>query len=90
MSSPKTGWTTENELASRPTQTSSGRLDIHLEESELEAFWPGGGGSENLTGVRAKRMRDRLKLSGPWRRARILWTREPYKREFPPEVVYWP
>jgi hypothetical protein len=65
-------------------------LDIHLEEAELEALWPGGGGSENLTGVRAKRIRDLLKLSGPWRRARILWTREPYKREFPPEVVYWP
>ena len=65
-------------------------LDILLEESELEALWPDGGGSENLTGVRAKRMRDFLKLSGPWRRARILWTREPYKREFPPEVSVGP
>jgi hypothetical protein len=65
-------------------------LDIRLEESELEALWPGGGGSENLTGVRAQRMRDLLKLTGPWRRARILWTRGPYERQFPPELVYWP
>jgi hypothetical protein len=63
-------------------------IDLHLEEAELETLWPGGGGSENLTGVQARRMRDLLNLTGPWRRARILWTREPYEPEDPPEVAY--
>jgi hypothetical protein len=51
-------------------------LDIRLEESELEMLWPRGGGAKNLTGVRARRMRDLLDLRGSWRRARILWDRE--------------
>jgi hypothetical protein len=51
-------------------------LGICLEESELERLWPRGGGAENLTGVRARRMRDLLGLRGSWRRARILWDRE--------------
>jgi hypothetical protein len=52
------------------------QLDFCLDESELERLWPGGGGSENLTGERARRMRDLLELRGRWRRARILWDRE--------------
>ena len=51
-------------------------LDIWLDESQLERLWPGGGYVENLTGVRAQRMRALLDLRDPWRRARILWHRE--------------
>ena len=51
-------------------------LDIRLDESQLEMLWPRGGSVENLTGVRARRMRNLLGLRGPWRRARILWRRE--------------
>ena len=50
-------------------------IDIRLHEGELERLWPGGGDVENLTGRRARRMRDLLGLVGPWRRARILWVR---------------
>jgi hypothetical protein len=51
-------------------------LDIRLEETALDALWPAGGGAQNLTGRRARRMRDLLGLHGSWRRARILWDRE--------------
>jgi hypothetical protein len=40
-------------------------LDIRLEESQLEMLWTAGGYVENLTGMRARRMRNLLGLRGP-------------------------
>jgi hypothetical protein len=61
----------------RDTDVRAVRLDIRLEEAELDAFAPAWGSAQNLTGRPARRMRDLLGLRGSWRRARILWDPRP-------------